>query len=97
MSRCLVIYIYIYIHYAYIYVGQKKVVLFPEIDRVNFFLSPTCPHKPNVYENIYFLFQKNTHRNKKFSTSKFIRKNLRFFPSNKKSVVRVVFLSVNFI
>ena len=64
----------------YIYVGQKKVVLFLEIDLENFFLSSTCPHKPNVYENIYFWFQKNTHTNKKISTSKFIRKNLRFFP-----------------
>ena len=45
--------------------GAKKVVLFPEIGRVNFFLSPTRPHKSNVYENIYFLFQKNTHTNKK--------------------------------
>ena len=45
--------------------GAKKVVLFPKIGRVNFFLSPTRPHKSNVYENIYFLFQKNTHTNKK--------------------------------
>ena len=45
--------------------GAKKVVLFPEIGRVNFFFSPTRPHKSNVYENIYFLLQKNTHTNKK--------------------------------
>ena len=44
------------------------------------FLSLTRPHKPNVYEDIYFLFQKKTHTNKKISTSKFIRTNLRFVP-----------------
>ena len=31
----------------------KKVVLFPEIGRVKFFLSPTRPHKSNAYEYIY--------------------------------------------
>ena len=31
----------------------KKVVLFPEIGRVKFFLSPTSPHKSNAYEYIY--------------------------------------------
>ena len=44
----------------------KKVVLFPEIGRMKKFLSPTHPHKSNVYVNIYFLFQKNTHKQKKF-------------------------------
>ena len=57
-------------------------VLFLEIGRVKMFLSPTLPHKSNVYENIYFLFKKNTHTNKKFSTSKFICTNLRFFSLN---------------
>ena len=38
--------------------GQKKVALFPEIGRVKNFLS-------NVYENIYFLFQKNTQKQQK--------------------------------
>ena len=33
---------------------------------VKIFLLPTLPHKSNVYENIYFLFQKNTHTNNKF-------------------------------
>ena len=59
--------------------APKKIVLFLEIDRVKFFLSPNRPHQSNVYENIYFLFRKNTHTNKKFSTSKFICANLRFF------------------
>ena len=45
-------------------IRPKKVVLFPEIGHVKIFLSPTRPHKSNVYENIYFLFQKNTHTNK---------------------------------
>ena len=58
-----------------------KVVLFLEIDRVKKILSPTRPH---VYENIYLLFKKNTHINKKNFTSKFIRTNLCFFPSNNK-------------
>ena len=41
----------------------------------------TYPPESNVDENIYFLFQKNTHTNKKISTSKFNRTNLCFFPS----------------
>ena len=48
-----------------LFTKTKKVVLFPEISRVKFFLLPPRPHKSNVYENIYFLFQKNTHTNKK--------------------------------
>ena len=58
---------------------KKKIAFFSEIGRVKIFLSPTHPHMSNVYENIYFLFQKK-HTNKKISTSKFIRTNLRFFP-----------------
>ena len=42
--------------------AKKNLVLFPEIDRVDIFLSPTRPHKSNVYENIYFLFQKKTNK-----------------------------------
>ena len=61
------------------YIKPKKVVLFPEIDRMKIFLSPTRPHKSNVYENIYFVFQKHTHTNKKIPIRKFIRTNLRFF------------------
>ena len=38
--------------------GLKKSSLFPEITWVKLFLSPARPHKPNVYKNIYFLFQK---------------------------------------
>ena len=80
--------------------APKKVVLLLEPGEI--FLSPTRPDQSNVYENIYFLFRKNTHTNKKFSTSKFICANLRFFfPqkvkdralcfSTKKNAVRVVF------
>ena len=57
----------------------KQVVLFPEFGLINIFLSPTRPHKLNVYENIYFLFQKTHIQNKKISTNKFIGTNLRFF------------------
>ena len=63
---------------------KKRVVLFPEICRVKNFLSPTCPHKSNVYENIHFLFQKKTHTNKKSSTGRFTCANLRFFPLKNK-------------
>ena len=80
-------------------VRPKKVILFPEIGLVKFFLSPTRPHKSNVY-NTYFLFQENT-QTKKNSTSKFIRTNLHFVLqtmkdrvfcfSTKNSAVRVVF------
>ena len=66
-----------------------------EIGRMKFFLSRTHLHKPNMYENIYFLFQKNTHTNKKIYTSKFIRTDLRFCLSScfstKKNAVRVDF------
>ena len=62
----------------------KKVVLFPEIGRVKFFLSFTRLRKSSVYENIYILFQKTHTQTKKIPTSKFIRTNLRFFPSNNK-------------
>ena len=62
----------------------KKVALFPEIGWVKKFLSPTQLHKSNVYENIYFLFQQNTHTQtlKKISTCKFIR--FTFFSSKNK-------------
>ena len=49
-----------------LWLRPKKVVLFSEIGRVKIFLSPTCPHKSNVYENIYFLIQKNTPKQKNF-------------------------------
>ena len=60
------------------------------------FLSPTRPHKSNLYENIYFLFQKSTQRNKKISASKFIFtiqiiKDTALCFSTMKSVVRVFF------
>ena len=64
--------------------AKEKVVLFLEISHVKIFLSPTYPLKSNVYQNIYFLFQKtHTHTHKTF-TSKSIRTNASFFPSKKK-------------
>ena len=38
----------------------QKVAVFPKIGLVNLF------YKSNVYENIYFLFHKNTHKQKNF-------------------------------
>ena len=65
-------------------VRPKKVVLFPEIGRAKIFLSPTRPHKSNVYENIYiYFFISKKHKQKKF-TSKFVLTNVRFFPPNKR-------------
>ena len=78
-------------------VRQKKSSLVSGNRLVKMCLSSTRPHRSNVYENIYFFFQtKNSHTNKNFFTSKFMRMNLRFFPralcfSTKASVVRVVF------
>ena len=81
---------------------KKKVDLFREIGRVKFLLSPTRPHESNVYENIYFLFQKKTHTQTKklplanlfvriyvFSLQTITGRALCF--STKKSAVRVVF------
>ena len=57
----------------------KKVVLFPEIDRMKNFLLHARPHKSNVYENMYFFCFK------KISTGKVIRTNLAtFFRSKNK-------------
>ena len=72
-------------------------VLFQEIGQVKF-LSPTRPHM-RLYG---FCFKNYIHTNKRFSTRKFIRTNLRFFPfqkikgralssSTKKSTGRVYF------
>ena len=82
-------------------IKKKKVVLFPEICRVKIFLSPTLPHMSNVYENIYFLFQKNTRKQKNFYQQiysyKFtffclqIIKDRALCFLTKKSTVRVVF------
>ena len=61
--------------------GQKKVrvFLFSEIGRVKFFY-----HLParicRMCMRIYIFCFKKKHTNKKKSTSKFIRSNLRFFP-----------------
>ena len=61
--------------------GQKK-VLFQEFGRVKIFLSPTRSHKSNVYENIYFLFQKNILA--KFALANLFVRIYVFFPSNNK-------------
>ena len=67
------------------YWSQKKVVLFPEIGRVKSFLSPSRPHKPNLYEYIYFLHQKNTHTNKTISLANlFVRIYIFFHLKNKR-------------
>ena len=40
----------------------KKVVLFPEIGRVNFFFITYPPILSKLYQNIYFSFQKKKKR-----------------------------------
>ena len=70
------------------------------------FLSPTRPHKSNLYENIYFLFQKAHKETKKFPLANLfariyvftiqIIKDTALCFSTMKSVVRVFFLCVNF-
>ena len=56
--------------------------LFPEIDRVKIFLSPTHADKFNVYENIFFV-SKNIQKQKNFH-SKFLRTNLHFYSLSNK-------------
>ena len=46
--------------------AKKKVVLFLGIGQVKNLLSPSWLHKSNVYDNIYFLFQENTQKQKNF-------------------------------
>ena len=41
-------------------IRQKKVVLFPGIDRVKIFYLLTARMYQNMYQNINFLFKKNT-------------------------------------
>ena len=86
-------------------IKKKKVVLFPEICRVKIFLSPTLPDMSNVYENIYFLFQKNTRKQKNFHQQIYSYKLLFFLPNNKRQgslffnkekYCQGSFLSVNF-
>ena len=57
---------------------KKKVDLFLEIGRVNFFYHQPARISRMCMRIYIFLFQKNTHTNKKISPSKFIRTNLRF-------------------
>ena len=60
--------------------------MFPEIGRVKIFLSPTRPHKSNVYENIYLLFLKKMQTlAKKFPLENlFVRIYVFFLWNNKK-------------
>ena len=60
--------------------------MFPEIGRVKNFLSPTHPHKSNVYENIYLLFLKKMQTQaKKFPLENlFVRIYVFFLWNNKK-------------
>ena len=60
----------------------KKVILFPKIVWVKIFLSPTCPHKSNVYENICFLFQKTHTQTKKVPLANLFVRIYVFFPSS---------------
>ena len=69
--------------------GQEKVVLFLRIGHVKILLSPTRPHKSNVYENTYFLFQ-NFFVFIFFPVKKLI-KNWTLCFSTKKKAIRVVF------
>ena len=64
----------------------KKVVLFPEIGRVKFFLSPTSPHKSNAYEYIYIYFciKKQTHKQKSFHPANLLVQIYVFFLQTKK-------------
>ena len=48
---------------------QKKIVLFPEIRRVNFFVVTCPPAYLNVYQNLYFLFFKKTQIQTKIKTN----------------------------
>ena len=45
--------------------GQKKVVLFPEIDRLKIFLSLTCLHSQMCIRIFFFNFKKQTNKQKK--------------------------------
>ena len=60
--------------------------MFPEIGRVKIFLSPTRPHKSNVYENICLLFLKKMQTQaKKFPLENlFVRIYVFFLWNNKK-------------
>ena len=64
---------------------EKKLVLFPEIGPVKNFLSPTRPHKSNVYENTYFFVLKKTHtQTKKFPLTNLFPRIYDYFPSKNK-------------
>ena len=59
--------------------------LFPEIDRVKKFLSPTRPHKSNVYKNINFFVLKKTHtQTKEFPPTNLFPRIYDYFPSKNK-------------
>ena len=45
---------------------KKQLALFLEIGQAKIFLWLTRPHKSNVYENIYFVSKKHTHKQKNF-------------------------------
>ena len=85
----------------------KKVVLFPESGRVKVFLSPTRPHKSNMYESKYFLFQKTHTQTKKIILANLFVRIKVFFSSNnkrwgslflnKENCYQSSFLSVNFV
>ena len=66
-------------------IRPKKVVLFPEIGRVKYFLLPTV-RISQMCMRIYIFCFKKTNTNKKISTSKFIRTNLHFSLSINRAV-----------
>ena len=74
---------------------KKKLILFSEIGRLNIFYHLLAHISRMCVRIYYFLFQKNTHKNKNIFPCKFIWTNLRFFPRslffNKKSAVTVAF------
>ena len=64
--------------------GAKKVVLFPDIGRVNFFYHLPARISRMCMRIYIFCFKKTHTQTKKVSTSKFICTNLSFFSSNNK-------------
>ena len=65
---------------CYVYWGQKKVVLFPEIDWVNFFLSLTRPHSRMCMRIYIFNFKKQ--RNQEYKKVKETKEEKKISPEN---------------
>ena len=65
---------------CYVYWGQKKVVLFPEIDWVNFFLSLTRQHSRMCMRIYIFNFKKQ--RNQEYKKVKETKEEKKISPEN---------------